>query len=343
MSRAVSTFESRSFLIAALAICSAAVVVSCSATDPKLVPLPAKKEEKIVNTGEKFNFNPKVDILFVVDDSGSMESKQANLIHNIQLFTAGLAANQIMDYHIGVLTSSYQDFQKGAKGGDGLLVGPPYYVDRQTPNALQALSENLHVGTSGSGTEKFFAPVMAALSQPLVTGANAGFYRDDAHLAVIFITDANDQSPNVSAQDFYDFLVGLKHGDKAKIISYGIIIPSTDTVCDRSSEDPPVKTEEYMRIAGGTVFGLCDIDYGQKLAGLAIDLGKRVGRIMYLSRAPDVSTIVVTYGSATLPNDPKTGWIFDPLKNALIFGTEIDWKSQPIGSQVEVNFTAAQY
>jgi hypothetical protein len=63
--------------------------------------------------------------------------------------------------------------------------------------------------------------------------------------------------------------------------------------------------------------------------------------VLYLSRPPQPDTIFVTFGSQTVPNDPKKGWVFDPVRNALVFGDEIDLKEEPQGTQVEVDFTAA--
>jgi hypothetical protein len=322
----------------------AMTLAGCSEESPKLVPLPPVKREKVQDSGgEKYTFNPKVDILFVVDDSGSMEVHQQNLIKNIELFTKALGNNQILDYHFGVLTSSMGDFTSNPKGGKGKLVGPPTVIDRLTPGGLAKLRENLHVGTKGSGQEMFFDPVKAALSTPLIDNENKGFYREDAHLAVIFITDADDQSEELEPQKYFQFLVDLKKGDVKRVLHYGIFIPRSNTTCDRSGEVQPDRIEEVMQLFGANALGLCDTDFGQKLGDLALDLETRVGRVMYLSRAADPSTIEVKFGNGWLPNHPEKGWVYDPARNAIIFGSQIDWKSQPPGAQIEVNFIAAQY
>lgn len=91
------------------------VVGACSETSPKLVPLPLVKKEHIRNIGDsKVSFNRALDILFVVDDSGSMAEHQDNLSKNVKLFTQGIVNNQILDYHIGV-TSSSMDQSYGSR------------------------------------------------------------------------------------------------------------------------------------------------------------------------------------------------------------------------------------
>ena len=61
----------------------------------------------------------KVDLLFVIDNSGSMEDEQANLIASFPAFIDGIR-NQLADtegYHVGVTTSDLY------LGGGGVVLG----------------------------------------------------------------------------------------------------------------------------------------------------------------------------------------------------------------------------
>lgn len=339
------------FLGAALLALFVATVASmvlggCSPESPKLVPLPVAKPERVRDVSDiRVSFQRAVDILFVVDDSGSMSTHQQNLAKNIGLFTQGMKANQTLDYHIGVLTSNMDSrpwSPDPGYGWKGELNGLTKFVTKLTPNGDQVLARNLNPGTDGSATEVFFTPVQAALTPPLVAGVNKGFYRPDAYLAVIFLTDADDQS-RVSATDFHKFLLGLKGGDPDKIISYGVYIPSGAPNCSRSGEPSPRKLEEFFKLTKGTTLGLCDADYGMKLAELGADLVRRVGSLLYLSRPAIPETIKVTFGSQTIPNHPDLGWIYDPSRNALIFGEQIELLPEPTGTEIEVDFIAAEY
>jgi hypothetical protein len=194
-------------------------ITACSPESPKLVPLPEAKPERVRDTsGIKVSFNRSVDILFVIDDSGSMSGHQFNLAKNIGLFTAGINANQVLDYHIGVLTSNMDSSPwrpAPGYGWKGELNGTTKFITKKTPNASRELEANLKPGIDGSGTEVFFTPVQAALTPPLVGGVNAGFYRPDSYLALVFLTDAEDQS-RLSASDFYKFLLNLKKAMRIK-------------------------------------------------------------------------------------------------------------------------------
>ena len=69
----------------------------------------------------------------------------------------------------------------------------------------------VQVGVKGSPNEQGIAAARAALSEPLLSTANKGFLRSEANLAVVFLSDEDDQSPNyVSPTSFVTFLKDLK-------------------------------------------------------------------------------------------------------------------------------------
>lgn len=59
---------------------------------------------KIESDGVKKDITAEVDILFVIDDSGSMRAHQATLAKNIDRFVDAFAKSSIVDFHIGVLS-----------------------------------------------------------------------------------------------------------------------------------------------------------------------------------------------------------------------------------------------
>lgn len=320
-----------------------AATLGCSPKSDKLMPAPVVTNDKVDTDGGTEVFDPSVDILFVVDDSGSMMTHQTNLANNITRFVSAFTKRGSIDYHIGVINST-MDTWSGTPNCCGKLVGYPHFVDRNTPNVVNVLARNLKVGTNGSGTERFFDPIMAALSAPLVNTDNLGFYRSNSHLAVVYITDAEDQS-RASEKDVYDFLVKLK-GRKEKLISYGVIVPSNVDDCERDDVRPPMKIEAFlarMPNAGKNVFSLCDPVFGDRVAEIADDLVRYIGNVIYLSRPPILKTVEVTFGTQVIPPDIKKGWSFDPERNALVLGEDIIWSTQANGTKVKVYYEAASY
>lgn len=313
-------------------------IASCSGKSDKLQPAGnGGGNEKVSSDFE----DPKIDILFVVDDSGSMDTHQRNLSSNINMFVDEIRKINFIDYRIGVTTSSV-DMVAGSVASRGELYGNPSFVDRKTPNGDTLLKGNLIVGVSGSGQEEFFNPVYLALTPPASTGANVGFYRPDAYLAVIFITDAEDQSdmssPSMSPSSLYNYLVQLKKGDATKILGYGAIIPSGVRNCSRDQTDEPRRIEEFFKLVKGQFFSLCDPTFGLQLGGVAKNLVKQVTRVVRLRRWPVIDTIRVVYGTQIVPNDIDTGWVYEPATNSILFGEKFVLSNQPAGTKLDITF-----
>lgn len=319
-------------------------ISACSGKSDKLLPTSPSGEK----AGEVADIDdPKIDILFVVDDSGSMDEHQRNLSANINMFVDEIKNLNFIDYHIGVTTSSV-DTTFGSVAPRGQLYGNPAFVDRNTPNGDYLLKQNLIVGINGSGSEQLLNPVYMALTPPMSNGPNVGFYRPDAYLAVIFITDTEDgsarTSPSMNPTSLYNFLLGLKLNDPTKILGYGAIVPVNGAGnCSRDSEGPPYLIEQFLRMVKGQFFSLCDPRFGLQLAAVAKNLVKNVTRVIHLRRWPVVSTIKVSYGRQIIANDYKTGWVYEPSSNSILFGENfVLSNNEPPGTKLEISFVTAR-
>ncbi len=155
-------------------------------------------------TLEPFKRQP-IDVLFVIDDSCSMENDQAALASNFEAFFGSFRANQV-DFHVAAVTTDMDDDTRKGRFAGPVLTG-------KTPSPEQAFSKLVNVGSEGSAREQAFAGARAGLSEPLLSSTNKGFLRDDADLALVFLGDEDDQSPFPLA-DFETFLRGLKTGDQ---------------------------------------------------------------------------------------------------------------------------------
>lgn len=327
-------------------IFACAVLSGCSNADtsPKLIPLVYETPETKTEIADKTvdTFQQRLDILFVIDDSGSMGTHQSNLAANAGVFADSIIRAKFLDYHVGVISSSmYSSF--GSVGG-GQLFGTPRYIDRTTIDGVGKLSRNMIVGTGGDVSEKFFDPLVLALSEPLLTGWNAGFYRHDSYIAIIFVTDTDDQSTREDARSTYDFLLSLK-GNINKVFVGAAYIPDSE-VLTCSGESWEINNAnnlpEFFQLTNALTFSLCDPDFGQKLAEIGRVISKQAAT-MYLKKVPKQGTIKVSIGDVEVPQHYDTGWAYNPVLNAIEFGQNINWDLYSDNDYPKVDFEAIKF
>lgn len=157
----------------------------------------------------------KMDLVFVVDDSGSMAEEQGNLATNFPQF-ANTLLNYMdpeggqLDFRIAVTTtgktvttttdlgSMFPPISITEQGDNGAFKnncgGSGRWLDATDANLATDLGCRANVGTSGPGTEMPMMTTKLALSDRMSDGTNAGFIRSDALLGVVMLTDEDDSS-----------------------------------------------------------------------------------------------------------------------------------------------------
>ncbi len=142
---------------------------------------------------DDFSVTPRtsIDLLLVVDNSGSMASEQAVLAESFDALGDGLIEANL-DYHIGVITTDRAD--------NGDLVGNPPFITNLTPDPSTAFRRNVTVGTTGSYHERPLVTTLMAIDggNP---AKNPDFFRPDTPRHVLFVTD-EDAGSVVSVDEF---------------------------------------------------------------------------------------------------------------------------------------------
>jgi hypothetical protein len=218
-----------------------------SDTEPVYPEVPAQNFDWVTVDGGESNmeFNPQVDILFVTDNSDSMRSAQDNLGKNIELFTRDIMKNRMIDYHIGTISvwDSSERFATTKKDAYGIgelryvkdRSGQEYskrYVTKKE-NGKTLLAPTLQIGIAaykdgGPEDEEVFAPLAAALDKTGHGAANEEFFRPEAQLVVILMTDSDDKS-SLSVQEMVQKLVAAKNGRAEKVTVYGVLARKEDS------------------------------------------------------------------------------------------------------------------
>lgn len=195
-------------------------------------PQPEGEEEQ----RQELNVARDVDILFMIDNSGSMAEEQANLRKNFPVFIDELKKIEggLPNIHMAVVSSDvgaggFQNNNNPAcskvVGGDrgrflvkphcGLEPGARFIKSynlgtqnnfAETSSLQEVFSCLADLGTEGCGFEHQLQSVALALSG--FNEDNAGFFRPDAYLAIILITDEDDCSADPKSDLFVDSQFG---------------------------------------------------------------------------------------------------------------------------------------
>ncbi len=242
---------------------------------------------------------PILDILWVIDDSGSMNRFQNNLSANIGLFVNAFISTGA-DYRMSVITTTYSSIGS--------------IIDQNTSNPEAAISSEVLVGLGGHGMEKGIETSYQALSNPASAGPGGLFFREDATLVVIYVSDEPDHSGPWSG--YLSFFDNLK--PPGQFTPYAVIgdPPSGCTIQNYGGAQYGSGYWDLVDYYGGNWYSICASDWGVQLQNMANSMA---GRRAYTLEEPDPieSTITVKVNGQIV-----TEWEYDSNTNKVIFETE---------------------
>jgi len=297
-----------------------------------------------------------VDVLFVIDNSGSMSEEQSNLAANFQSFIGGAATWQ-NDYHIGVTTTDLEL-------ENGRLVsanGNKRFVT--TANQSQ-FAANAQVGTNGSGDEKGLASAQAALSLPHTAGSglnptactadtdctapercwdnfcggrNRGFLREDAALELVIVSDEEDSSPG-DLNFYINFFKNIKGFYNENLFHMHAIVGDVPNGCSSSAGDA-TPGQRYVTVAnatGGAVVSVCDTNFTAGLSSIG-DIAFGLRTQFFLGRLPEPSTITLGVAGTSCSSNSGANWVYDTDSNSVVFA-ETGGCMPAAGQQVVIKY-----
>ncbi len=203
------------------------------------------------------------DILFVIDDSGSMSNYQVALAKQAPTY-----ANEILargdDVNVAVVTTTMESWP--GRTCCGLFHGK--VTNSKSPSFAADMTSLFAVGVEGDGTEKPIDAAKAAFENMLTRPENSGFLRPGSTVKVIFVTDAFDQStatPNELLRTL-DSVVG-----PGRYVISGAVIPAAVTApaCKRDFEGGANDLiESLASTTSGTIVDLCNLDFAEAVGRL---------------------------------------------------------------------------
>jgi hypothetical protein len=249
----------------------------------------------------------KIDVLWVVDNSGSMAPRQDNLARNFSSFI-DLFTRSSVDFRIGVTTTDiFNDRDKGE------LKGNPRVITPQTANVAAAFSNNIKVGITGSPFEAGLEAGRMAIDKQKAANVQAieqckracseskpsclkacdekkdfAFLRPDAFLYLVFVTDGEDESQK-DVRYYYRYFETVKGIGNDGMVTTAAIMGPESNACGAT---PGLRYKEMSELTGGEVGNICDSAFGatlKKLATNAVGLKRKFA----LQESPNVKTIEV--------------------------------------------------
>ncbi|HEY3448812.1 MAG TPA: vWA domain-containing protein [Myxococcales bacterium] len=172
------------------------------------------------------------DILFVIDNSGSMQEEQQKVVDELHTFVEQLVTAPVHnDFQIGVVTTGISQnsalcgattpascvefpFESGrlqrGKNLQGKILdtASKKILEAEDPDLLPEAQVLLGQGTAGPGQEMGLEAARRAVSEPLLSfpldgnpAGNKGFLRPGARLLVVIVSDEDDCSDPASCAD----------------------------------------------------------------------------------------------------------------------------------------------
>lgn len=322
-----------------------------SSNDDLGVPLDPVMQDVVYSQG--YSVAPlerKIDLLFVVDNSGSMDGEQTILADSFRNFISSFQ-NRGLSYRIGVTTTdmrstSLPGFQSN---GPGSLVSYGTNDRILSPDSLDIVTQfmqNVKVGIRGDGGEMGIAAATSALSTERLSGWNANFIRQDAFLSVIVVSDEDES--RLAGQQAYirDFpaekaerlarfestLSSLK-GAQLNNVRVDAVIRPAGVACSTGLGVGLTYAEVATRYRG-KVINICEVFSGQ-IEDLGAEIAVQVQSQFTIPRAIDALRKVSLNGQ---PLRSPEEYTYDAATNTVhIVGAALDILEQG-ASTVEIEY-----
>lgn len=323
----------------------AAPVLLAGCNDTRLEAIPSTRVETHQQAYQEMAPRA-VDVLWVIDDSGSMGVEQVLLGTGFQAF-AHRFLELGLDFHLGVTSA---DPRLTAEGGR--LVGAPPVMTAATPDLEATFLQRAMLGTSGGPREAGLEAAKLALSPALLAGPNAGFLRNEAILTIVFLSDEDDQSlphgvsePSAAdvddpawraanlapVQGYVDDFLGLKGGDPEKLFLASIIGDPIGDPFDMQSTGcgDAVGGFRYAEASAATGFWRSICGGESEFRTLLEEIADEVTPVEPLP--PDFATdyepipgsVTVSVDGVPVPEDPDSGWQWVPGTGVVFSGATI--------------------
>ena len=313
----------------------------------------------------------KLDVLWIVDSSGSMSEEQTYLGQNFSSFISGLAATPA-DFQTAVTTTDICQDQIPADlaerrcpvdaGGSaathlrGGFVGTAgrKVLKKGDTDLVSKFRSYTNVGVNGSGFEHGLKAAQLAVQKSL-SGENQALVRTDSFLSVIVVSDEEDDSIGMwmtdgsnghnyhnegitnfkfTDQDFIGYMNGAVGAGKYSVSAITGTREANGSLCTSAHSRPFEEGTQYIHAAqktGGIVQSICEPDWSKVLTKIAQDLPGQITQLTLEGAVVPQTIRVLVNGQVS--ND----WTYVEASRAVKFNAG---KVPPPGAAIQATYFA---
>jgi len=310
-----------------------------------------------------------IDILFIVDTSGSMSEEQAYLAANFNSFInkmkstgiqfqTALTSTDICDPY-GALTPECPVAYSGSFEThlQGRFVGTPGRTILKDNDAdlVSKFNSYAKMGVNGSGFEHGLKAAHLAIEKSL-NGTNQALIRSNSFLSIIVVSDEEDDGIGLSKtdagtgknfttegltnfkythNDFITYVNGVKGKGNFAVTAITGTRDQAGALCRSAHSKPVEEGTQYINAAkatGGMVQSICEANWSQSLGEIGQDLTAQISQIA-LQKTPHVPSLEVKVNGNVV-----TSWDYIAGSNSIKFQA---MSSPPPGAEIRVTYLAA--
>jgi len=263
-----------------------------------------------------------IDILWVIDTSGSMNTHQTRLLDGIDAMMGALPAT---DWRLAIIPA---DANKALLEYQFPLLPGAGFVQAET------MYNNMLTGPYEEGFDAAYEYI-----ENNTDVAISGWMRNSAALLVVFVSDEEEQGTFSSTNDFLNWYTGVR--DYVFLASIVNLDPTT-SLCNGSAYNTGERYIDATNMLSGTIVDICSDDWTAGVAEAAVEM-EPITEIV-LTHTPDEATIRVFVSGIVYD---AAHWYYEPSTNSIIF-IEVDINTgeligPPPTSLVEIVYAVDQY
>ena len=253
-----------------------------------------------------------IDIIWLIDQSGSMNQHAQSVVNGIEAMMLALPAT---GWRLGISTTAWQN--------SASIQEFPLIPGATVQDAWDAYN---NIGTYGleAGFDSLYSYMVDNTYNPT-------WLRDDAGLLVVFVSDEEEQSNhhfNNSARGLQDFINWYAAQRNSVFLASIVNLPPAESLCNQNHHGIYIGQRyiDATNYFGGTVVDICSTDWAPGVQAAATQVQPYDS--WELTHAPIEDTLIVFVDFVEF-----TDWTYDVLSNRVNFDI-----TPPEGSLVEIGY-----